>query len=209
MKHLFVITLFAFVAVSCSTSSKCNEQDFVGLWVEPIPGMAGVQGVALEENGKARSINMATLRYDGWKYEDEKLILNGTSIGNRQSINFSDTLEIVKLTPDSLLLNRGNYRIGYRRSKEECGFSANPGEIRKGIVTIAHEVRTFTPEGSDSAYWLIDKSGYLQERYKQAGVPEWKTEAELELKKTDKQNDGFAKDYAGVYQVLRVIKLKE
>ena len=31
--------------------------------------MAGVQGIALEEDGAAHSVNMATLRYETWKYE--------------------------------------------------------------------------------------------------------------------------------------------
>ena len=90
--------------------------------------MAGVQGIALEKNGKAHSINMATLHYKSWKYENDKLILNGTSIGNKVNSPFADTLDIVKLTEDSLQLLRKNYRHNYIRFKEECGFSANPGE---------------------------------------------------------------------------------
>ena len=209
MKHCFFITLLAFAAVSCSTSTKYNEQDFIGLWVEPIPGMSGVQGVALEKDGKAHSINMATLRYEGWKYENDQLILNGTSIGNKVSGPFADTLDIVKLTADSLQLVRGNYRHNYIRSKEECGFSTNLGKTVQGLITFGHEVRTFRPEGSDTVYWLVDKSGYLTQKYKKSGLAEWKVDAKLEVRNIGKVHDGFAKDYSYAYEVLRIISLKK
>lgn len=209
MKHCFFIVLLAFAVVSCSTSTKYNEQDFIGLWVEPIPGMTGVQGVALEKDGKAHSINMATLCYESWKYENGKLILNGTSVGNKVNGSFTDTLDIVKLTADSLQLTRGNYCHNYIRSKEECGFSANPGETTQGVITFGHETRTFRPKGSDTVYWLVDKSGYLMQKYKESGLSEWKVTAELEVKNIGKRNDGFAKDYSSTYEVLRVIKLEK
>lgn len=43
---------------------------------------------------------MATLLYDSWKLDSKSIILNGLSIGNGASGEFSDTLSIVKLTPD-------------------------------------------------------------------------------------------------------------
>lgn len=212
MRHLFVAALTAVcacVVVACSTSNKVSEEELTGLWVQPIPGQSGVQGVALEKGGKARSINMATLQYDSWKCEEETLILNGTSVGNRTSGTFSDTLRIVKLTADSLQLMKGNFPINYIRSKEECGFSANPGEIVEGVISFGHEVRSFRPFGSDTDYWLIDKSGYLQERYKASGQPEWKADAKLEVKNMGKMSEGFGRDYESAYQVLRVISVED
>lgn len=209
MRNLFFISFFAFLTLSCSNVSKYSEQDFIGLWVEPVPGMAKVQGVALEKDGAARSINMATLLYESWKYENEKLILNGKSVGNRVSGSFSDTLDIVRLTADSLQVVRGNYRHNYIRSREDCGFSANPGEILDGVITFGHEVRTFRPENSDKAYWLVDKSGYLMERFKASGSAEWTVNARLEVKDLGKGTDGFAKSYDGTYQVLRVVRIDE
>lgn len=212
MRHLFVsfvMALWVFAGVSCSTSGKVNEEELTGLWVQPIPGQVGVQGVALEKEGKARSINMATLKYDSWKCEGEKLILHGTSVGNKVSGEFSDTLRVVKLSADSLQLMKGNFPINYIRSKEDCGFSANPGEIVEGTITFGHEARLFRPAGSDTDYWLIDKSGYLQERYKASGEPEWKAAAKLEVKNIGKMSEGFGKDYASAYQVLRVVSLED
>ena len=95
------------------------------------------------------------------------------SIGNGVTIPFSDTVKVEGLTEDSLLLSRGETVLHrYRRSVEECGFSANPGEIVRGTVTFAHEVRTFRPLNDTAVYWLVDRSGYLQQRYsfRPAGV---------------------------------------
>lgn len=44
------------------------------------------QGFVLEADGKASSVNMATLVYGSWKLEGRRLILSGRSLGNRQTI---------------------------------------------------------------------------------------------------------------------------
>ena len=70
MKRVCLYCVLLWAAVACAPGdNKYSERDFVGIWVEPVPGMAGVQGIALEEDGAAHSVNMATLRYETWKYE--------------------------------------------------------------------------------------------------------------------------------------------
>ncbi len=76
-----------------------------------------MQGVCLESGGRASSVNMATLRYESWERIGDKLILSGKSVGNGQTIDFSDTLIIEKITPDSLSLRRGDSKIDYSRQK--------------------------------------------------------------------------------------------
>lgn len=72
MKRVCLYCVLLWAAVACAPGdNKYSERDFVGIWVEPVPGMAGVQGIALEEDGAAHSVNMATLRYETWKYEKE------------------------------------------------------------------------------------------------------------------------------------------
>jgi len=94
----------------------CNRVGIEGKWVEPVPGMEGeVQGVSLERDGRASSINMATLRYDKWEREGDNLILFGESIGNGQTISFIDTLSIEKLTADELVLKKGEWTIDYKK----------------------------------------------------------------------------------------------
>ena len=110
----FGLYLFGFIAFAAFTS--CNEASIEGRWVEPVPGMEGVvQGVNLEEGGKASSRNMATLQYEKWEKLGDKLILDGKSIGNHQTISFSDTLVIEKLTVDELTLKKGNFVVRYKR----------------------------------------------------------------------------------------------
>lgn len=92
----------------------CNGTRIEGSWVEPVPGMESMsQGIKIEAGGKASSINMATLQYETWKSEGNRLILTGKSIGNRQTLSFSDTLVVEKLTQDSLVLRKGNYVLRY------------------------------------------------------------------------------------------------
>lgn len=209
MRKAFLFLAAAFTFASCHTNARYSEQELVGLWVEPIPGMNKVQGVALKEGGKAHSINMATLLYEHWECNGNELLLTGKSVGNHQTIAFTDTLKIEKVSADSLILMRDKTRIAYRKSIEECGFSASPGKRLQGVVTIAPEVRTFRPEGTTTDYWIIDKSGYLQARYEEAKVPEWKVEAELELKEVSNPTAEFAKNYAGTYEVMKVLSLDE
>ncbi|MEG1464643.1 MAG: lipocalin family protein, partial [Mucinivorans sp.] len=53
---------------------------------------------------------MATLQYNTWNFDIETmtLVLGGKSIGNRQTIEFQDTMHINKLNADSLVLARNN-----------------------------------------------------------------------------------------------------
>lgn len=207
MKKVLLFLMASCSLVACGT--QYTEKELVGLWVEPIPGMNKVQGIALKENGAAHSINMATLSYNHWECKGDQLILSGESVGNKTTSSFTDTLKIEKVTADSLILMRGKLRISYKKSIEECGFAASPGEKLHGTITFAPEVRTFRPDGTETDYWIIDKSGYLQEKYKEAGVSEWKIEAELELKKVDHPTAEFAKNYTATYEVMRVIRLDE
>ncbi|MDE6778457.1 MAG: lipocalin family protein, partial [Alistipes sp.] len=64
----------------------------VGRWIasDPIDDAACV-GVELFTEGRAESINMATLRYTGWELQGEPgvIMLKGQSIGNGQTIDFT------------------------------------------------------------------------------------------------------------------------
>lgn len=90
-----------------------------GEWIEPIPGMPGqFQGISLKEKGRAESINMATLQYENWDRIGGLLFLKGKSIGNGQTIDFTDTLLIKGLTADSLTVIRDGVEIRYARKTE-------------------------------------------------------------------------------------------
>ncbi len=81
-KKMLAAILLTGLLVACSG----NSTSVVGVWVEPVPGMEGqMQGIKIEEGGAASSVNMATLVYENWKQEGDKLILSGKSIGNGQT----------------------------------------------------------------------------------------------------------------------------
>lgn len=62
----------------------------------------------LAADGKAASINSATLVYKSWKREGDKLIMDIESIGNGQTIASTDTMNVLKLDKDSLIWIMGN-----------------------------------------------------------------------------------------------------
>lgn len=74
------------------------------------------QGFKLEEKGKASSVNMSTLVYEKWKQKDSLLILEGKSIGNEVTVDVSDTLNIKKITTDSLIVQRKSSLVKYSKN---------------------------------------------------------------------------------------------
>lgn len=207
-------------ALALTALTACNNHpDVKGSWVEPVPGMADMlQGFTLEPGGKASSINTATLQYDTWEQKEELLILSGKSIGNRQTLPFSDTLTIEKLTPDSLILRKGDLTLRYSRSKEEGKESISASVVApaiktrpvKGTLVIGHEVRSFTAAGDTLAHWIVDETGTLLKKYDEVtegtknGIPVY---AELEVSDTGKATDGFAAGYGSVYHVIKIISI--
>lgn len=71
----------------------------LGNWTSPINGQDGVEGVCIEINGEASSINMHTLVYKQWELTDtdNMLVLVGESIGNGVTSQFRDTAIIEQM----------------------------------------------------------------------------------------------------------------
>ena len=118
MKKL-ILGAAVLAAVLAACGEKKGTDSVVGSWVMPIEGQAGkVQGIKMEENGDASSINMATLVYKSWEQQGDDLYLTVKSIGNGIEIEGIDTLKIDKLTADSLILTSNNgYTLRYERQK--------------------------------------------------------------------------------------------
>lgn len=122
MKKLLLLTaLLGIFSASCTEQKgKVSQEDLLGSWICVMPeGLNITQGVTLEQDGKATSIGMATLKYESWQVLDgDRLVLTGQSIGNGQTIQFSDTLNIATLTADSLVLAKeAGYKQEYFREK--------------------------------------------------------------------------------------------
>lgn len=116
-KLIFSIAVVAMAFAACG--NKKGTDSIVGSWVMPIEGQPGqVQGIKIEEGGKASSINMATLVYKNWEQQGDNLYLTVKSIGNGMEIEGIDTLKIEKVTTDSLILNSNyGYKLRYVRQK--------------------------------------------------------------------------------------------
>ena len=79
--------------------------DLIGSWMEPNPiEQHSYQGIKIEENGVASSINMNTITYTGWSINKGRLVLNSESEGSGSPIECSDTFNIAKIDKDSLVL---------------------------------------------------------------------------------------------------------
>lgn len=201
--------------------AACNHPKIEGSWLEPVPGMPGMeQGFILEGGGKASSINMATLQYNTWKKEGDKLILSGQSLGNRQTIPFSDTLIIEELTTDRLIVKQRDLSRAFVRSSEElmkdtiAASALTPAKkvlTVKGRLILGHEVRSFMAEGDTVSHWIVDKTDSLTEKYDELtkgvknGTPVY---VEIEVVDMGKSEEGFAADYASVYEVVKINKIE-
>lgn len=90
----------------------------VGDWTMPDPINDSLRmGVKIMVEGAAESINMATMPYTSWELQGEanKILLKGQSIGNGQTIDFTQTGVISKdangvytMQIDSIVLTKGN-----------------------------------------------------------------------------------------------------
>ena len=80
-----------------------------------------------------------------------------------------------------------------------------------GRLVMGHEACSFTPDGDTLSYWVVDRSGELEQRYKEAlpagAQPYTPVPAELKVKKTGPSSEGFAADYDGVVEVQQIIRV--
>ncbi len=80
----------------------------------------------------------------------------------------------------------------------------------EGTLVLAHEVRTFTPDGDTATYWIVDKTGTLARQYDELtggvknGIP---VHADIEVIDMGKSDEGFAKGYKSVWQIVKINEL--
>lgn len=113
MKRIAAIIPALLLLAGCTA----RRSDIAGCWLCPIDGQEGQQGFVLFPDGSARSVNMYTLSFNSWSQEVDRLILSGESIGNGQTIRFTDTLTIM---PGS---NRDTLRLRPANGGKELVFA--------------------------------------------------------------------------------------
>ena len=113
---IFFMACLVCLLTSCGGMQLREQASLIGQWVEPVPGNeSAFQGFSLESGGLASSVNMATLQYQTWRRDGNRLVLSGKSIGNHQTINFEDSYVIKKLTSRELILQKGNGTFVFQR----------------------------------------------------------------------------------------------
>jgi hypothetical protein len=130
-KNILTISLITtFILASCQQTTKKETKNdenllpsmisetnlLIGSWVEPNPINANeVQGIKINEDGTAKSINMSTLVYKKWWKENDKLALVFESVGNGLTIIDTTKFEIIKLNHNELEIKDNDYTIKYKR----------------------------------------------------------------------------------------------
>ncbi len=202
----------ALTAISAILLASCAQKDpLVGTWVQPIKSMPGqLQGFELQEDGQARSVNMATLDYEAWARDGDQLRLSGKSIGNHQTLTFNEVWTIDRLTDEGLILKKGDNVQRYEKATDQTVVSDL--KTVKGTLILGHETRSFIPEGSCEAYWIVDKTGKLYRDYDKLtkgvknGTP---LTAQLRVKDMGPSKEGFAATYKSVWHVYGIDSLQE
>lgn len=127
-KFLVIIFLTGIVIFACNKSNKeqsavkesasdkktvsrteeelrsLKPEELFGSWVNKESEM----GFTLMKDGKAASINMATLDYNSWQLIENKIILNSTSKGVSNPVTTDEIYVIRDITPVSMVLSPSN-----------------------------------------------------------------------------------------------------
>lgn len=93
----------------------------VGTWTMPDPiNPEGVMGVEIMVEGEAKSVNMATLVYASWELQGEagKILLKGQSLGNGQTIDFTETGVIARNAEGDYTLTIEGTDTVYTKAKQ-------------------------------------------------------------------------------------------
>ena len=108
-------------AAASKVATDPTYAEAVGNWTMPAPiAPDGVMGIRIMVEGEAQSINMATLRYTSWELQGEagKILLKGQSIGNGQTIDFTETATIAKDADGSYTLTIESNVAVYTKANE-------------------------------------------------------------------------------------------
>ncbi|WP_300726752.1 lipocalin family protein [uncultured Bacteroides sp.] len=117
-KSLLVKGIVGLMAATAFVSCHQKEQAIEGTWVEVAPdSVIAVQGVVLEQGGKAASVNPAALQYESWQKEGNLLILTGGAMANGQAISVVDTFTILKVTDTEMILQNDEMTITYEKQQ--------------------------------------------------------------------------------------------
>ena len=112
-KHLRIIALCGMMGF---VFAACSRPSLVGTWVEPAAedGILPEQGFTLLESGEVIPINMGHAEFKNWERTGDMLLLKGTYTGTNPH-DFVDTMKIVKIDENQLVLEQPGYTVTYQR----------------------------------------------------------------------------------------------
>lgn len=92
-----------------------------------------------------------------------------------------------------------------------CACNQSPDQVIRGTLVMGPDVSSFTPDGQDKEFWLIDKSDALYKQYVKVLPAESSAYtpvvAELKVEELPKMQDGFGAEYDGTYNVVEIISI--
>ncbi|EPF72640.1 lipocalin family protein [Acinetobacter rudis] len=102
-----------------SEGANVNEiSKLYGNWVEKNPiNDTEFQGFRLNQDLSASSINMETLQYQSWSYQDNTLSLVARSIGNKVSGVDTLTYKVISVDETTLVLDNNGQQLVFKKQQ--------------------------------------------------------------------------------------------
>lgn len=199
--------------ISCLSKSENWDESQTGKFKEVKSGRKGVKRFILVPDG-----NYASEIDNQMKTEPVPAPCNGWGVGNSGMRYFEiydnkpDKAVFMEIGQDAPLFDENSIELTEFSQNVNSRKSKDILYNMSGIVYIGHEVRSFKPDGSKKEYWLIDKTGELNQKYDSltGGVKNGKpVHATLKLEYNGVWDDGFAAEYPGVFFVREIVELGE
>ena len=209
-----LLIIFCFSSfLSCnnkqSTSAEIQEENefspelLIGSWEDQ---SSAALHFSILENGKAQSDNMSTLLYQSWELEGNQLSLTAESIGNGTSSVDTEVFTISELNNSKMVLMKDNVSYSYLRTQSKAQRADTASATVKGKLILGYEGRSFQPCDSDKVFYVIDRTGEMEEIYNELikgqklYTPVF---AEVEVVEKPKSLAEFAADYDGLYEIVK------
>ena len=114
-KRLIIIALSGLMGL---LFASCSQPSVLGTWVEPAAedGIMPEKGFILYESGEVEPINMGRAEFHSWEKKGDMIYFKGTYTGSDPH-DFVDTMKIVSIDENQLVLEQAGYQITYQRKK--------------------------------------------------------------------------------------------
>ena len=121
MKRVILLIALTSLLQGCKSTPTVTSRVItpIGRWsVASASSDTEFHGVELLEDGRARSINLVSVHYEQWMQRGDTLMLSGCSVARNEDSFFTDTMRILTLTHDKLVLKQKEYKWELNRIQE-------------------------------------------------------------------------------------------